>query len=112
MEDTKKLYAGDEVRQIVCNHYCEHNKKMCPDAGCTALNDVLNKYGRPASDDCTELKEKIKELAEIMRDGYCNADQVMLPSESQARAAYLQEKAQNIVEEITGEKWEFSYLTW
>lgn len=58
-----------------------------------------------------ELKAKIKELAEILRRGKRNGDVIMLPSESQARAQVFEDRAISIVEEITGEEWEFSYIT-
>ncbi len=58
-----------------------------------------------------ELKAKIKELAKILRQGQRNGDVIMLPSESQARALALEDRAISIVEEITGEEWEFSYIT-
>ena len=58
-----------------------------------------------------DLTSKIEELAEIMRDGNHNADNVFLPSESQASADYLMNKAIELVEEITGEEWNFSYWT-
>lgn len=58
-----------------------------------------------------DLTSKIEELAEIMRDGNHNADSLSLPSESQASAEYLMKKAIELVEEITGEEWNFSYWT-
>lgn len=58
-----------------------------------------------------ELHEKIEELAELMRRGNANGDLSALPSESQAIAQDLMSRAIGIVEEITGEKWEFSYIT-
>lgn len=58
-----------------------------------------------------DLTSKIEELAEIMRDGNHNADSLFLPSESQASAEYLMKKAIELVEEITGEEWNFSYWT-
>ena len=65
-----------------------------------------------SEDSYRSIMDKINDLAETMRAGQDNADVMMLPSESQERAAYLQEKALSLIEEITGEKWEFSYLTW
>ena len=59
-----------------------------------------------------EILEKIDELKEILREGHRNADQLMLPSESQARAQNLMRQALGIIEEITGEEWEFSYISW
>jgi len=60
----------------------------------------------------TELEEKIEELAEIMRDGNRNGDLMMLPSDSQSCANNLMRRAIDLIEEITGERWEFSYITW
>jgi len=55
--------------------------------------------------------EKIERLAKILREGRTNADRMALPSESQARADALMQEAISIVEELTGEKWEFSFMT-
>lgn len=55
------------------------------------------------------LQSKVDELAEIMRSGHDGSEYRMLPSESQARAKYLFNEAISLVEEITGEKWEFAY---
>ena len=59
-----------------------------------------------------QTREKIEELAEIMREGNCNAEQCMLASDSQNRAAELMQSAISIIEDLTGEKWEFSYITY
>lgn len=56
-------------------------------------------------------EELIKKLAEVMREGQRNADRAQLPSESQERAARLMQEAIRLVEELTGEEWEFSYIT-
>lgn len=58
------------------------------------------------------VKSKIDELAEVMRQGNVNAECGGLPSETQSRADSLMKRAIELVEEITGEEWEFSYLTW
>lgn len=57
-------------------------------------------------------QELIDELAGVMREGNMNADIVMLPSESQAMAQSYMQRAIKIIEELTGEKWDFSYTTW
>ena len=57
-------------------------------------------------------EELIKKLAEVMREGQRNADLAQLPSASQERAERLMQKAIRLVEELTGEEWEFSYITW
>ena len=64
------------------------------------------RFGKPDT-----LTEMVEELAEVMRQGKHNADHIISPSESQANADALQEKAIDLIERITGEEWEFSYLT-
>lgn len=54
-----------------------------------------------------ELKEKVERLADIMRSGR-NAP-LLLPSESYARAEQLEHEAVELIEEMTGEEWEFAY---
>ena len=55
------------------------------------------------------LKSKVDELASIMRMGQANTFDVSLPSESQQRAFALKQEAISIIEDITGEKWDFSF---
>ncbi len=57
-------------------------------------------------------EELVRKLASVMRQGRENADITRLPSESQEEARRLYEEAIELVEEITGEKWEFTWLTW
>lgn len=57
------------------------------------------------------LQSKVDRLADILREGQNNANTMRLPSESARAAEELYNKAIGIVEEITGEKWEFSFLT-
>lgn len=64
------------------------------------------------ADDRDKQSELIAKLAEIMREGNRNADIAGLPSETQARAKRLIEDAIAVIEELTGERWEFSFLTW
>ena len=59
-----------------------------------------------------EMKKKVEKLAEVIREGRCNADIMMLPSESAARMNDLFKEAYQIIEELTGEKWEFTCITW
>lgn len=59
-----------------------------------------------------EILDKIDELKEIMRAGNRNGDLALMPSESQANASSLMQQAIELIEEITGEKWEFSFVTW
>lgn len=63
------------------------------------------------SEDEEDLFTKIEKLREIMRAGNANADVLRLPSESRAEAAALMQEAISLVEDITGEKWEFSFLS-
>lgn len=63
-------------------------------------------------EDSIDIISKVKELAEIMREGNANGNRLMLPSESASRAERLMKEAIEIIEEITGEKWEFSFLTY
>lgn len=58
------------------------------------------------------IADQIAELAEVMRQGTINGNRINLPSESQATAASLYKRAISIIEEMTGEKWDFSYVTW
>lgn len=55
-------------------------------------------------------QNKIDELAEVLRQGRRNADIMALPSESNRRANELYNRAIEIIEELTGEEWEFSWL--
>lgn len=58
------------------------------------------------------LQSKVDKLKKILASGHDGSEYRMLPSESQARAAQLQEEAIALVEEITGEEWDFGYTTW
>lgn len=63
-------------------------------------------------EDYTDTISKVRELAEIMRAGNANGDVALLPSESVSRANQLMKEAIDKIEEITGEKWDFSYITY
>lgn len=63
-------------------------------------------------EDYTDTISKVRELAEIMRAGNTNGDVALLPSESVLRANQLMKEAIDKIEEITGEKWDFSYITY
>ena len=56
--------------------------------------------------------QKIAELAEVMREGNRNADVMRLPSDSMSAAASLYDRAIEIIEDLTGETWDFSYLSY
>lgn len=67
---------------------------------------------------CTELvyaesaQEKIDKLAEVMRKGNANADSLAPPAESKAKTQELFSQAIELIEELTGEKWEFTFWNW
>ena len=56
--------------------------------------------------------DKVRTLSDVMRLGNDNADHVMFPVESQDAAASLMSQAIEIIEDLTGVEWEFSYLTY
>lgn len=62
-------------------------------------------------EDGESIKDKIERLAEIMRKGNRNGDIMALPSESVGRANSLMQEAIDLIESITGEEWNFSYMT-
>ena len=70
-----------------------------------ANSDVFNLLEVEEDDD------PLEELREVMREGNCNGDCIMLPSESARRAEALKERAIKLVEEITGEEWNFTFLS-
>ena len=59
-----------------------------------------------------EDDDPLEELREVMREGNLNANQIMLASESQYRAQELTKRAIELVEKITGEEWNFTYITY
>lgn len=63
-------------------------------------------------EDSVNIISKVKELAELMREGKSNGYMAALPSESQQRARDLMHEAIGIIEEITGEEWDFSFVTY
>lgn len=90
---------GDRPRMVFCFADAEEYKDAC----------VPLEVGRDSEyHQLRELNKKIGELRLIMKAGKMNGDYAMLPSESQANAHDLMSRAIAIVEEITGEKWEFS----
>ena len=59
-----------------------------------------------------EILKKVEELTDVLRQSHENSYGIPdLSSREKARADYLHGKAIELVEEITGEKWEFSYRT-
>ena len=57
-----------------------------------------------------EILQKVEELTDVLRQSRRNAYGIpKLPSEEKAMADYLHGRAIELVEEITGEDWEFSY---
>lgn len=74
-----------------------------------AINGTENDSGRELEIE-DDPAEKIQRLSEILRNAnYCP---MMLPSESQERAASLYEEAVSIIEDLTGAKWYFERLTY
>lgn len=59
-----------------------------------------------------EMREKVEALAEVMREGRRNGDLVALPSDSKDRMNRLFADAYSIIEDLTGEKWEFTCCNW
>lgn len=53
----------------------------------------------------------ISKLADVMVEGNLNGNVMMLPSESIARANELMKQAISLVEQLTGETWNFTALT-
>lgn len=63
-------------------------------------------------EDRSNLQAKINRLKEVLQEAAINGEKMMLPSESAANAKAYMEEAISIVEELTGEKWEFPFLSW
>lgn len=63
-------------------------------------------------DETVDVRGKIDELREVLKAGNNNAYKMMLPSESQAIAGELMERAIEIIKELTGQDWNFTCLTW
>ena len=80
---------------------------------CFCLKDSNSEaFNQLEVEDDDSIFAKIERLREIMRAGNTNADRMMLASESQARADDLMREAVALIEDITGESWEFSYITY
>lgn len=94
-EDTNQPYFFG----LVNNHF-DFDEDVYGDELDTSYKDLLR------------MQELVEELADVMRQGNSNADHMMLPSESRARMNELFEEAYRIIEELTGEKWNFTCLTW
>ena len=58
-----------------------------------------------------EKVSKIDELAQIMDEGNRNADVLTFPYESRETANDLMDRAVEIIQELTGKEWEFTFLT-
>lgn len=57
-----------------------------------------------------EIVDKIEELKEVLRESHENAyGRPKLPSEEAEIAQYLMKRAIAIIEDMTGEKWDFSW---
>lgn len=95
----------------------EATKEMTIDEAIKDLEKIkkvkFSPISQPVSMDMAiEALTKITELTEVLREASHNADKIGLPSESQATAKALLQKAIGLVEEITGQKWNFTYWTW
>lgn len=63
-------------------------------------------------DGIAALSKKVEELREVMEQGNRNADKPQLPSESIAQAEWLEKRAIELIEELTGTEWNFTAWTW
>jgi hypothetical protein len=62
------------------------------------------------TDRTDEILQKVEELTDVLRQSRENAYGIPnLPSKEKEMAEYLHGRAIELVEEITGEDWEFSY---
>lgn len=52
----------------------------------------------------------LDELKNVLQESYLNGERLALPTESLATAKGLYNRAVEIIEELTGEKWEFNYV--
>jgi len=97
-----KFYEKDSNRPkfVYCFADSEAYKDMC-------VPIEIEEY-----ESTSEQFAKLDELVEVMREGHANGYKMELPSQSLNRAKELYERAIELVEEITGEKWEFGYCTW
>lgn len=117
-QERQAFYAGQVIKKTDIPNY-------------TRLVMRFNKYYKPGSNmprfvycfadskgyesKCVPVEyedsvfEKINRLAEVLRKGNHNADRIRLPSETQVDAEKLEREAISLVEEITGEKWNFEY---
>ena len=68
-----------------------------------------NPFVLEVNEDEDSIQSKVDKLTEILRQGHDGSEHRMLPSESQARAEYLESQAIKLIEEITGEEWYFAY---
>ena len=119
-QDRQGLYAGQVIKKadipkytrvvLRYNKFYEKGGNRPRFVYCFADSDGYQEKCIPVDPE-DDIREKIDELAEVMREGYLNGDYACLPSESMDRARCLRERAIEIIEEITGEKWEFTYVT-
>ena len=118
-QDRKGLYAGQVIKKKEIPPYTRIviRKNKFYEKGCNRPSFV---YCFADSDGFKEkcisleykesIQEKVNELTDLLIEAnYCP---MMLPSESQARAQSMMNRAIELVEEITGEEWRFEYLTW
>lgn len=113
----KKSDIPDYARLIVrYNKYYDKDSNRPRFVYCFANGDaakaITMKVDKEEYKETVNLKEKAEELAEVMREGNRNASIMRLPSESQAIMNDLIMQAISLVEEITGEEWCFSCLSY
>lgn len=66
-------------------------------------------FALEVGEDKENIQSKIDKLTKILKQAHDGSEYRMLPSESQARADYLESEAIKLIEEITGEEWYFAY---
>lgn len=80
---------------------------------CFCLKDADSEtFWTPEIEEDDSVFRKIEKLKEVMQEGNLNGDRMMLPSESVGCAKRLMEEAIKLVEEITGEEWNFTAITY
>lgn len=107
-----KKFKGNVRMYVKKNKYYNRGQNGRPNY-LFSLHDASSDAGVTLEVEDAErtVDDIIQELTETLQMGQAGGYQVMLPSESMANAQVLMEKAIGLVEELTGEKWEFGYLT-
>lgn len=77
------------------------------------IRDAKSEKGNDIDvEEVEDVESKINRLKELMRESNGNANQLMLASESRARAQRLMADAISLIEEITGEEWNFTSISY